>query len=129
PNQFRNGLWVGEVVEGLRSIPGRVVVILDTSHASAARDDLNALTEEAAAVVLCATSGAEEAGGRDGHGFFTPPVIEGMAGRADSDRDGEVSTVELAQDADARVVRLSQGRQHPRLFVPFGSRPFSLCRQ
>jgi hypothetical protein len=48
-----------------------------------------------------------------GWGRFSHAVHDGLAGAADEDRDGVVTTEELATYADARVQREAGGRQHP----------------
>jgi uncharacterized caspase-like protein len=51
-----------------------------------------------------------------GHGAFTWSVLEGLSGRADSDKDGVVTAGELIDFVRGNVSTLTKGRQHPRDF-------------
>jgi uncharacterized caspase-like protein len=51
-----------------------------------------------------------------GHGAFTWSVLEGLAGKADTDGDGAVTAGELIDYVRGNVSRLTNGKQHPRDF-------------
>jgi uncharacterized caspase-like protein len=51
-----------------------------------------------------------------GHGAFTWSVLQGLAGAADTDRDGFVSASELIDYVSTGVPKLTEGKQHPRDF-------------
>jgi tetratricopeptide (TPR) repeat protein len=51
-----------------------------------------------------------------GHGVFSYFVLKGLAGAADSNKDGVVDTNELIQYVSAQVPAATANRQHPREF-------------
>jgi hypothetical protein len=71
--------------------------------------------------ILTAGSANELVQERGGWGVFTRAVHTGLGGEADRNRDGVVTAEELALNADARVRRDSQGRQHPQWGTVEGS--------
>jgi hypothetical protein len=62
------------------------------------------------------------------HGYFTFALIEGLAGRADVNRDGAVFLNELDIYTARRVRELSQDQQHPASARPANIRPFVLAK-
>ncbi len=48
-----------------------------------------------------------------GHGFFTFALLQGLKGRADLNKNGEISTLELAQFVSDEVPKITQDRQFP----------------
>lgn len=97
----------------------RVAVAIDACYAGAfavqdsikpqqGRSVAGSLAENTGRFVLAGTSNAEEAlDGINGHGVFTAVLLEGLAGRADKEVEGNnnqhVSIVELQQYAQKRV--------------------------
>lgn len=68
-------------------------------------------------IVLASSAGAEysvEDEIFNSHGVFTFAILEGLHGhRADDNRDGHVSALELQRYVNTRVVDLTQGEQNP----------------
>jgi uncharacterized caspase-like protein len=68
-------------------------------------------------VLSAATSVQEALEGYKGHGLFTYVIVEGLNGAADTDRDGFVKTLELADYVDNQVPELAekvfQHKQYP----------------
>jgi hypothetical protein len=86
--------------------------------------------DDCGVVVMCAASSREKAleDSRQGHGYFTLALMEGLAGRADYNGDGEVYLTELNLYLEDRVGKLSQGRQHPVIVRPSTVTSFALSR-
>jgi hypothetical protein len=100
------------------------LVVIDTCNAGALGDSLQVafltrgmsdttalkiLGRAVGSTVLSASTSRQEAlEGYRGHGLFTYVLAEGLKGRADADRDGFVSTLELAAYVDARVPALAE---------------------
>jgi uncharacterized caspase-like protein len=108
------------------------LIILDTCYAGAAsklasltttvaaRGDLSEKT--AITKLMRATGRAVLAASSDkqlalenyqGHGFFTFALLQGLKGQADLNKDGEISTLELAQFVSEEVPKITQDRQFP----------------
>jgi WD40 repeat protein/uncharacterized caspase-like protein len=131
-----------------RGISGRLTVILDACHSGAVAsrprvggrkrggdgltDDLlrDLITEENGVVVMCATTGEEEAHESPEHkrGMFTQALLEGMAGKANKSKDGAVYLHELQSYVTNRVVALSKSRQHPVIYSPDAVRSFPVSK-
>jgi uncharacterized caspase-like protein len=109
----------------LANIPAtKKLVIIDTCNAGALGDSVQVamltrgmsevtamkiLGRAVGSTVLSAATSAQEAlEGYQGHGLFTYVVAEGLAGKADTDKDGFVSTLELAAYVDERVPALAE---------------------
>jgi uncharacterized caspase-like protein len=56
-----------------------------------------------------------------GHGVFTYYLLQGLAGEADSNHDGIVTTGELFDYLRKMVSRATNGQQHPRTVAGFAS--------
>ena len=63
-----------------------------------------------------------------GHGAFTKALVEGLEGRADSNKDGLVEFNELDTYVTDRVKELTGGKQHPVTAKPTSIRSFPLAR-
>jgi len=109
----------------IANIPAtKKLVVIDTCNAGALGDSLQValltrgmsevtamkiLGRAVGSTVLSASTSAQEAlEGYRGHGLFTYVVAEGLAGKADADKDGFVSTLELAAYVDDRVPALAE---------------------
>jgi WD40 repeat protein len=113
-------------LDSLTTGPGRPILILDACHAGAvpngsqrARADLTEVVKRSAdrnLVAFTASTAAELSFEREdwegGHGAFTAALLEGLAGKADVDKDGRVDTSELSVWLSWRVAELTQARQH-----------------
>jgi WD40 repeat protein len=128
-----------ELKKELADLPCRVVLLLEASHAVPAGnvpakrirlDNLaSELTGEAGAVVLFAAGNDERSGWdpKQGHGFFTLALIEGLKGAADkSPKDGVVHLNELLGYVEYRGAELSKDEQHPTYDKPGNVRSFPL---
>jgi uncharacterized caspase-like protein len=62
------------------------------------------------------------------HGYFTLALMEGLAGKADFNKDGVVYLHELDQYTVRRVRLLSAGRQNPIMAKPPTIRSFPFAR-
>jgi uncharacterized caspase-like protein len=127
----RQGVSEDELKEALAEVPGKVLLLLDACQAGkvgeldlvgthkrglgSATDDLLRLlsAEENGVVVMCAAQGRQESGesAELGHGYFTLALLEGLAGKADYNKDGLVTLTELDNYVAERVLELSQGEQ------------------
>jgi len=100
------------------------LIVIDTCNAGALGDALQVafltrgmndatamkiLSRAVGSTVLSASTSQQQAlEGYQGHGLFTYVVAEGLAGKADADKDGFVSTLELAAYVDDRVPQLAE---------------------
>jgi WD40 repeat protein len=77
---------------------------------------------------LCGARDNQEAIEEGGHGFFTQALTQGMAGEADTDKDGVVELYELLPFVCSRVRKLSAGDQVPTFGLPQSIESFPLTR-
>lgn len=99
-----------EVKSALAAARGQVLTILDTCHAAAFDAGRNR------GMTVMASSQKQEFARESqthGHGYFTHALVEGLAGKADANRDGTVDSRELETYVAARVRESSKGRQNP----------------
>ena len=111
--------------EMIANIPAtKKLVVIDTCNAGALGNSLQValltrgmsdvtamkiLGRAMGSTVLSASTSSQEAiEGYQGHGLFTYVVAEGLAGKADANKDGFVSTLELATYVDERVPALAE---------------------
>lgn len=67
------------------------------------------LSKAVGSTILSASTSLQEAlEGYQGHGLFTYVLAEGMKGKADTDRDGFIRTLELANYVDSEVPTLAE---------------------
>lgn len=131
----------GEALKkALGNLPGRVVAVFDACHSGAAAekrvvgrtDDLarDLVTEDYGIVCMCSSLGHEYSleSPETKAGFFTLALVEGLAGRADLNRDTTVYLHELAFYARLRVRQLSRGLQNPTIGRPDSFRPFPMSK-
>lgn len=132
------------IKEAMGAMPGRILCMLDACHAGAIggdrrkgmrglTDDLvrDLVTDDYGVVVMASSKGRETSRENDEfrQGAFTQALIEGLSGRADSDRDGTVYLTELEHYLFNRVKALTEGRQHPTSQKPTTIQSFPLARQ
>jgi WD40 repeat protein len=120
-----DALTQADLKELLANVPAsKKLIVIDTCNAGALGDALQVafltrgmtdatamkiLSRAVGSTVLSASTSTQEAlEGYKGHGLFTWVITEGLAGRADSDKDGFVSTLELATYVDNRVPALAE---------------------
>ena len=117
---------------------GRVLVLLDACYSGSASLDghdtmvgTEALSRAlvAANVTVLTSSSADETSRESpawGHGAFTKALLDGLGGVADENKDGLVSTTELAAYLDRRVRSLTEGRQIPAMEIRFQGSLFAV---
>ena len=108
------------------------LIVLDTCNAGRLGDAIQSailsrgMNEDTAVKILsravgstilsAATSTQEALEGYQGHGLFSYVVANGLAGKADADRDGFVKTTELADYVDSEVPELAEKVFHYKQF-------------
>ena len=134
-NKLKQDSLTQDELKGMISnIPAsKKLVVLDTCDAGKMGDALqvalltrgmsndtamNILSRAVGSTILsAATSDQEAVEGYKGHGLFTYVVTQGLKGEADTDRDGFVKTLELANYVDSKVPELAmtvfKHRQYP----------------
>jgi uncharacterized caspase-like protein len=128
----------------LADLPGRVLLLLDACHSAASgrlskkfqskgvgEDFVRDLSDDdCGVVVMCAAMGREESRESDEkkHGYFTLAILEGLAGKADFNKDGVVDLHELDFYVERRVAELSEDKQHPSIDKPSAIRWFALAK-
>jgi WD40 repeat protein len=124
--------------EVLRSLPGKVLLFLDTCYAGSAMQqitprgavDINAVLNDLSSaengiVTYAASTGREVSYENDswGNGAFTKALKEGLgdtehSGKADFTRHGVITTAALDLWLSERVKALTSGAQHPVMIRP-----------
>ncbi len=112
--------------DALRTIPGRVILLLDTCHSGNVLGRksfnrlINDLTQENRIVVFAASTGDQVARESPAwaNGAFTKALVEGLRGVADYAEDNRISMSELETWASVRVQQLTSGAQTPTLAKP-----------
>lgn len=140
PRNLAGSCVAGDYVKKrLGEMPGRIIAMLDACHSGAAgdrqrriaiTDDLvrDLITEDYGIIVMSSSLGREFSleSLEFKHGFFTLALMEGLAGKADFNRDGLVYLSELDAYAVRRVKELSKGQQTPVTAKPPTVRSFPL---
>ena len=121
-----------------RLVPERVVFLIDTCFSGAAGgrsvydpdgtgrgllsgEFLSRMVEGGRGRVILAASGPNESAReleRLGHGVFTYFLLEGLRGRADDNRDGDVTVDEIYEYAFQEVRKATRGEQNPTRKAP-----------
>lgn len=131
------------VRNALRSIRGRTLFFIDTCHAGNAVGSIKNASRELArfanslasaengVVVFASATGRQLAEESDdwGNGAFTKALVEGLDGKADLTRKGQVTFKALDFFVSEEVRRLTNGRQTPVTIIPVGVPDFVLARQ
>lgn len=136
----RDALNQAEIKELLASVPStKKFIVVDTCNAGAIGSQLTAalatrgltqatamklLSRAVGSTVLSASSSTQEAiEGYKGHGLLSYVLGAGLTGSADADKDGFVTTLEIASYVDAEVPQLAESvykrAQYP-LVSPIG---------
>ena len=76
---------------------------------------------------MCGAAKEQEAAEENGHGFFTRALVEGMAGKADINKDGQVELYELQAYVNLRCASCRQASRSRRSRSPRSS-DHSPCR-
>ena len=111
--------------------------MLDACHSGATTGDGAALATDADRLrellrgpnidVLTSSSGRRALGSRTGsgsNGAFTEAVLEALTTRADGDRNGVISMVEITDYIAERVPEITVGKQTPSIDLRFDSDVF-----
>ncbi len=130
----QDALTQDSLKEMISNIPAsKKLVVLDTCSAGQLGDAIQVamltrgmsddtamkvLSRAVGSTVLSAATSVQEAlEGYKGHGLFTYVIVEGLNGAADTDKDGFVKTLELADYVDNQVPELAekvfQHKQYP----------------
>lgn len=85
---------------------------------------------ESGIAALAAATGRETArdDAQQRHGLLTLAIIDGLAGKADRDGDGEITWAELQQFLTRTLAARSAGQQHPAVATPILLPPTTLVR-
>lgn len=142
---FASLLSQSRLQEILTRLRGQVLVFLDTCRSGAIfggndddrrrKGDVTALLNsfnygQGGLVVFSAAQGSELSQERPewGHGAFTKALLEGLNGKADANRNGEITTAELDSYLTNRVPELTDGAQTPILTKPPGTPNFMFLK-
>jgi hypothetical protein len=132
PNRASTWLKLKDIKDTMRAISGHRLIFLDTCHSGLGGDGI---ASRDAGFFSAQTTAARALGGRDngtvtvfsscqgrqvsledaklGHGYFTLAAMEGLGGKADADKTGDITVDELAHYLSERVKELSDGHQTP----------------
>lgn len=136
-------LPANELRAAVLTLPGKVVLLLDTCHAGGSLDRRAALREgdlqrlagqvataESNIVVFTASTGAQVAreSRRWGNGVFSKALLEGLRGKADGTGSGLVSVSQLEAYVSSRVRELTADQQTPAATKPSSTVDFPLTR-
>ncbi len=120
-----DALTQAELKELIANVPStKKLIVIDTCNAGKLGEALQmamltrGMSEETAVKILskavgsmiisASTSLQEALEGYQGHGLFTYVLTEGLKGKADTDKDGFIKTLELATYADSEVPALAE---------------------
>lgn len=116
-----------EIQRAMRSSLGRRILLVDTCYAeSAFNSRLIKDAEDSNIIVMSSTDSttlAQEISSL-GHGVFTHALLEGMNGKADSYKDGDVTMSELNAFVSNTVPAITKNAQIPTLSIPGGFQDF-----
>jgi WD40 repeat protein len=130
-------------MNALAGLPGKIITLLDACHAGAIggdrrkgidglTDDLvrDLVTDDYGVIVMASSTGRESSleSNAQRQSYFTFALTEGIAGKADLNKDGVVYLNELDTYVTDRVKELTQGQQHPVTSKPTSIRSFPLAR-
>jgi uncharacterized caspase-like protein len=129
----RSSVWIEEFAAKIKDLAqrGRVLLLFDACHSGAVgpggaspvldagvlRDALNSNN-----VTVLTSSDKDELSREDrawGHGAFTKAFLDALAGGADPDSRGTISTADLAIAMRSELERLSGGKQHLGMHMNF----------
>jgi WD40 repeat protein len=130
-----------EVRDALRAIQGRTLFFVDTCYAGNVVGSLKSASRELArlanslasaengVVVFASSTGRQNSEESDdwGNGAFTKALVEGLAGKADLTRRGQVTFKALDFFVSEEVRRLTNGRQTPVTIIPVGVPDFPVA--
>jgi WD40 repeat protein len=134
----RSSVWIEEFAAKIKDLAqrGRVLLLFDACHSGAVgpggaspvldagvlRDALNSNN-----VTVLTSSDKDELSREDrawGHGAFTKAFLDALAGGADPNSRGAISTADLAVAMRSELERLSGGKQHLGMHMNFADDVF-----
>ena len=122
-----------DILRTIRNLKGARVVMLDTCYSGAGADAasrvdmsraINEFGDQSLGVLIYASAqGRQYSEERDewGNGAFTKAMIEGLSGKADSQKLGVVEADELGLYVRRRVKSMTDNRQVPAHTLPFAA--------
>lgn len=134
-----DGLSATDVRDALAGTHGRLLLLVDAQADDQPAGAITAspsetfvrslLAADCGVAVLTSTSRHERAedDAPGGQSLFAQALVDGVAGRADLNRDSLVYDDELGRFVAAEVARTSVGRQHPRFAQPALVVPFAVA--
>jgi len=81
--------------------------------------------------VICAGDGRREVAGENAqirHGYFTKALLDGLAGAAGKNAQGEITLTRLFGFVEEKVPETTDDQQHPVMGRPTTLRSFSLAK-
>lgn len=121
--------WI-EIEDTIKELPSKVVLLVDTCHSgniqgSEKRRDITSAIKsivhaDIGSVIMTATTGKGYSYEKSewGHGAFTKALLEAIKeGKADYNKDGEISIKEIDLYITNRVKELTKGKQKPTTLI------------
>jgi hypothetical protein len=134
------GISENEIQETIAQIAGKALFFIDACHSAAgltgggATADttgiVNSLSRADSGIVMFASSTGREVSfeSKDWqHGAFTAALLEGLAGRADYQKDGRITIAEMNLWLSSRVAELTEQRQNAVMVKPDTIKDFALA--
>jgi len=136
----RTGVSLADLKQTVSSLPGKVLLFVDTCHSGnifggrRTAVDINAIVNdlssaENGAVVFASSTGRQYSIEKDewANGAFTKALIEGLNGGADYTKKGSITVNMLDLFVSERVKELSGGKQTPATAKPISVPDFPLA--
>lgn len=127
-------------IQAALELPGKKLIFADTCHSEGIggkqtravdTDRLVKELQQANAVIFTSSRGTElsqeHAKWGGGHGVFTFAMLEGLTGKADLIKDGQITMKELDTYVSRMVPNETEGVQHPITLTPDGYVDFSIA--
>jgi hypothetical protein len=99
------GTWLRD---RLRKVAGRRLLLLDTCHAGG----FGFADADFAALASCGSKEQSSEASTLRNGYFTRCLLDGLAGKADQNADGDVTFAELESHLGRHLPGLTKGQQH-----------------
>lgn len=142
PEDLRStAIGEGEIREAISSLAGKALFFIDACHSAdslktdVAQADVTAVVNRMArsdsGVIMFASSGGNELSLERAdwnNGAFTETLLAGLAGAADYEKDGSISTAELNLWLTTQVKKLTGNRQNAVMLKPDTVPDFSVAR-
>ncbi len=142
PEDLRStAIGESEIREAISSLAGKAMFFIDACHSAdslkgdVAQADVTAVVNRMAradsGVIMFASSGGNELSLERAdwnNGAFTEALLQGIAGGADYEKDGSISTAELNLWLTTQVRKLTQNRQNAVMVKPDTVPDFSIAR-